>query len=204
MLMVRPVYLFGAAAAGLLLAVATLPFLASADTQTSNTNVDLTINSVMITYTSGPTVTLAAINPTAGGRQSTNDDTVTGDTNDSAGFSVTLQETSATSTALISGANTIATSAGTPAAPVTLAADTWGWRMDSVAGFGAGPTSALSSAAPSALKYAAIPANGSPYQIEATSGTGSASVSVWYSADVDTAQPTGAYSTTVTYTFQTL
>jgi hypothetical protein len=202
--MVKPLHLFAAAVIGLAMAAITLPLVAGADTETSNSNVNLSVNAVMITYTSGPTVTLAAITPTSGGRQSINDDTVTGNTNDASGFSVTLQETSASSTSMISGSNTIPTSTGTPAAPAVLASDTWGWRLDGLAGFGSGPTSALSSAAPSALKFAGIPANGSPYQIEATSSTGSASVNVWYSADVDTSQAVGSYSTTVTYTFTTL
>jgi hypothetical protein len=184
-------------------AAVSVPFMASADTQTTNTTVNLVVNPVIISYSSGPTVTLGAITPDATGKQSTASDTVTADTNDTAGYTVTLKETSATVTAMVSGGNTIATSAGTTAAPITLVNNTWGWRVDSLAGFGAGPGAVISSAAPSAITYAAIPANASPFTIKTTASTGSASATVWYSARVSSAQPYGTYSTTVTYTIST-
>jgi hypothetical protein len=180
-----------------------LPFTAAADTQTTNTDINLTVNPVIISYSSGPTVTLGAITPDATGKQSTNSDTVTADTNDTAGYTVTLKETSATVTDMVSGGNTIATSAGTPAAPAALPNNRWGWRVDSLSGFGAGPGGVLANAAPSSLTYAGIPANGSPFTIKTTSSTGSASTTVWYSARVNSSQPIGAYSTTVTYTITT-
>lgn len=187
---------------GVNVAALTIPMLASAS-DTAQTTIGLTINSVMISYSSSGTVTLGAITPTSGGLQSTNDDVVSGDTNDGGGYNVTLQENSASSTAMLSGSNTLPTSAGTTTSPVGLAANTWGWRMDGVAGFGSGPTSTISNASPSSLTYAAIPANASPYTIINTSSAGSSSTDVWYSAMVNTSQPSGAYSTTVLYTFAT-
>jgi len=188
---------------GINAAAVTLPMLASADTQTTNTDVNLTVNPVIISYSSGPTVTLGAITPDATGKQSTNSDTVTADTNDTAGFTVTLKETSATVTDMVSGANTIATGAGTPAAPATLPNNSWGWRVDSLASFGAGPGAVISNAAPSSIIYAGIPVNASPFTIKTTAATGSASATVWYSARVDSTQAIGTYSTTVTYTITT-
>lgn len=202
MLKVRPRYLVIAAFAGVNIAALTLPFVSFAS-NTSNTAVDLTVNPVLISYSSGPTVTLGAITPTVGGLQSTNDDTVTANTNDSSGVTITMQENSATTTALVSGGNTIPTTSGTPASPIALTNDTWGWRMDSLAGFGTGPTSTISNAAPSALTFAAIPANGSPYTLSNTGGTGTTTDTVWYSARVSTSQPSGSYTSTVTYTFST-
>jgi hypothetical protein len=188
---------------GINLAAVMLPFSAVADTQSTNTTVNLTVNPVIISYSSGPTVTLGAITPDATGKQSTASDTVTADTNDTAGYTVTLKENHATITDMVSGGNSIPTSAGSPASPITLANNTWGWRVDSLSGFGAGPGGVLSNAAPSALTYAAIPANGSPFTIKTTSATGSASTTVWYSARVSSSQPIGAYATTVTYTITT-
>jgi hypothetical protein len=185
------------------LAAVTIPMSASALTQ-NTTAVNLTVNSVIFSNSSGPTVTLGAISPTPTGEQSINDDTVTGSTNDSLGLTISLAEQSASLTGLISGGNTIATSAGTTTTPVLLAANTWGWREDSLTGtgFGAGPTSAVSSVAPSAsIKFAAIPANASPYNVDISSTTGSTSANIWYGATVTTSQPTGAYTTTVVYTF---
>src|ERR1700683_3362131 len=89
-------YWFGAALVGLNLAAVTLPFVAEADTQNTTTTVNLTVNPVLISYSSGPTVTLGAITPTSGGNQSIAADTVAADTNDTSGLSITLQENSAT------------------------------------------------------------------------------------------------------------
>ena len=188
---------------GLNAAAVLLPFTASGDTQTSNTAVNLTVNPVIISYSSGPTVTLGAITPDATGKQSTASDTVTANTNDTAGFTVTLKENSATVNDMVSGGNSITNGTGTPAAPAALTNNHWGWRVDSLSGFGAGPGGVLSNAAPSALTYAGIPANGSPFTINTTATTGSASTTVWYSARVSSAQPIGAYTTTVTYTITT-
>ncbi|HVQ44614.1 MAG TPA: hypothetical protein VMT30_06655 [Candidatus Saccharimonadia bacterium] len=188
---------------GINLAAVTLPFAVSADTQTTDTTLNLTVNPVIISYSSGPTVTLGAITPDSTGKQSAASDTVTADTNDTAGFTVTLKETSASVTDMVSGANTIATGAGTPGSPATLTNNHWGWRIDSLGGFGAGPTTTISSAAPSSLTYAGIPTNASPFTIKTTASTGSASSTVWYSARVSSSQPIGTYSTTVTYTITT-
>ncbi len=194
---------FGLGLLGVNVAALTLPFTATADTQSSNTDVNLTINPVIISYSSGPTVTLGAITPDSTGRQSTASDSVAASTNDTAGLTITLQDSGGGNTNMASGGNTIATGAGTPAAPATLPNSRWGWRIDSLAGFGAGPTSTISSAAPSALTYAGIPVNGSPYTIHTTGTNGSTSATVWYSARVDNTQAIGTYTTTVTYTFTT-
>lgn len=179
-----------------------MPFLASGDTQTTTTTINLTINPVIISYSSGPTVTLGTITPDATGRQSTSSDTFTANTNDTAGLTMTLEENAAATT-LTSGSNTIAAGSGTPASPATLTSNHWGWRIDSLGGFGAGPTSSISSAAPSTLTFAAVPASGSPYTIKTTATNGSASATVWYSARVDNTQPIGTYSNVVKYTVTT-
>ena len=187
---------------GINLAAVTVPFLASGDTQTSTTTVNLTINPVLISWSSGPTVTLGAITPDSTGRQSTNSDTVSANTNDTAGLNITMESNTATQ-AMTSGGNTIAAGSGSPASPATLTNNHWGWRIDSLAGFGAGPGAVLNSAAPSALTYAAVPAQGAPYTIKNTGTNGSTSSTVWYSARVDNTQPIGSYSATVLYTFNT-
>ncbi len=196
-------HLLGMALVGVNLAAISLPFVADADTQTTNTTIGLTINPVIISYSSGPTVTLGAITPDSTGKQSTASDTVSADTNDTAGLTISLQETSAVTTDMTSGGNSIATTTGTTGTPVTLANGKWGWRVDSLAGFGAGPGATISNAAPSALTYAGIPANASPFTIKTTATNGSTSSTVWYSARVNNTQPIGSYSTTVTYTITT-
>jgi hypothetical protein len=180
----------------------TLPFVATADTQQTTTTVNLTVNPVIISYSSGPTVTLGAITPDATGKQSTASDSVAANTNDTAGLTVTLQANTG-STNMASGGNTIATGAGTAASPATLPNNRWGWRIDSFSGFGSGPTSVISNAAPSSLTYAGMPANGSPLTIHTTATNGSTTRTVWYSARVDNTQAYGTYSTVVLYTIST-
>jgi hypothetical protein len=199
MLTFKPKYLLVAAVVGINVAAVTIPFATNAATQTTTLN--LSISPVLISDTTSGTVALGPITPTSGGQQSIAKDIVTGVTNDSAGLQISLQENSSSSTALLNGANTIATGSGTPASPAALATNTWGWRMDSLSGFGSGPTSALTSGAPSALTFAGIPANGSPYTLSNTSASGTTTDNVWYSADVDTTPATGTYSTTLLYTF---
>ena len=203
MLKLKRKYWLGAIVLGVNVAAVTLPFFASADTQTTTSTVNLAVNPVIISYSSGGTITLGAITPDSTGRQSAADDTVSADTNDTSGLTITLQENSAVTTNMTSGSDSIATSAGTPASPVALSNGKWGWRVDSLGSFGAGPTSALNNAAPSAGTYAGIPANGSPYTINTTATNGSTTSSVWYSARVNNTQAVGNYATTVLYTIST-
>jgi len=202
MLKLKHKYVLGMVVVGVNLAAVTMPFMASADTQTSTTTVNLTVNPVLISWSSSGTVTLGAITPDSTGKQSTASDTVSANTNDTSGFTVTLQENSAVTTDMVSGGNSITASSGTPASPVTLTNGKWGWHVDSLSGFtGTGAT--LNNAAPSAVTYAGIPANASPFTINTTSTNGSASTTVWYSARVNNTQPLGTYSSTVLYTFST-
>jgi hypothetical protein len=203
MLKLKPKYAVLIGLAGLNLAGLSLPFFATADTQTSDTAISLSVASVITSYSSGPTVTLGAITPDSTGRQSIASDSISASTNDSAGMTITLEEKSAVTTSMLSGANTIAASSGTTASPITLTNGTWGFRVDSLAGFGAGPSTTQSNVTPSALTFAGIPANGSPYTIKTTATNGATSQTVWYSARVNNTQPTGSYTTTVTYTYTT-
>lgn len=177
------------------LAFIAVPLSASA----ADTTVSVAVGSVISTFTTSGTVTLGALTPNATGTQSINNDVVTVGTNDVDGFTLTLEDADATVT-LVSGANSFAASTGTPATPATLANNQWGWRLDGLGGFGAGPTSTTSNAAPSALTFAAVPASGAPTTINTTATTGSDAVDVWYSARANDSQPTGTYTDTVTYT----
>lgn len=183
-------------------AAVSFPFMAQADTQNTNSQVNLTINPVLISYSSGPTVTLGAITPDSIGKQSAASDTVSANTNDTSGLTITMQENSASSTSMSSGSNNITASSSTPASPSTLTNGTWGWHIDSLAGF-TGTGASLSNAAPSTVTYAGIPANGSPYTINTTATNGTASSTVWYSARVNNTQAIGTYSSTVLYTYST-
>jgi hypothetical protein len=181
--------IFGAA----VLATATVSALTATTTVSSN------IGAVISLLTTSGTVNVD-VTPTASGAQTIASDTVTVSTNDPSGYTLTLAETGA-STDLVSGSNTIPHSSGSQTTPVAMSANTWGYRVDGVGGFGAGPTSAQSSAAIGSIKFAAVAGSGAPNTIKTTSGVASNdTTSVWYGVAADTTQPFGTYTNSVTYT----
>jgi len=181
-----------------LLITAAVPAVAGA--ATANTTISSAIGSVISVFTTNGTVNVN-VTPTGSGAQTIASDTVTVSTNDSSGYTLQLAESSATTT-LTSGSNTIAAISGTPGTPAYETSGTWGWRVDGLASFGSGPTSAVNSAAISGtLKFAAVPASGSPYTLVTTATTASnATTTVWYGVAANTSQATGTYTNTVTYT----
>ena len=175
--------------------LAAVPFIAQAAT----TTVSSTLGSV-ISVASGVNVSINAT-PTAGGVQTIGSDTVTVSTNDAAGYTLKLAETTASST-LTNGSNTIPASSGTLASPVAESVNTWGYRVDGIGGFGSGPTTSASSAAISgSIKFAEVPATASPDTIKTTSTTATNdTTTVWYGVAVNTSIPSGSYTNSVTYT----
>ena len=171
----------------------------SASASTAATTVSSVISPVISLLTSNGTVNLNAT-PTGAGVQTIASDTVTVSTNDSAGYTLQLGETGAGAT-LLSGSNTIAASTGTQTTPIAETASSWGYRVDSLGGFGAGPTSAVSNQAIGATKFAGVPASGSPNTLVTTSSTASnATTTVWYGVAANTSVPSGTYTNSVTYT----
>jgi hypothetical protein len=174
-----------------------IPIAASATT--TSTTVSSVISPVISLLSSSGTVNLNAT-PTGSGVQTIASDTVTVSTNDSAGYTLKLGETGGNS-ALMSGGNTIPASSGTQASPIAETVNTWGYRVDGVGGFGAGPTSAASNQTIGSAKFAAIPATGSPDTLVTTSSTASSAVTtVWYGVAVNTSTASGTYTNDVTYT----
>ncbi|MDB5160388.1 MAG: exported protein of unknown function [Candidatus Saccharibacteria bacterium] len=144
----------------------------------------------------------ADVTPAVGSTRCTvNNDIVTVATNASTGYTVTLTDTDTTNTLV--GPTTIAASSATPASPAVLTANTWGYRVDSIAGFGAGPTSSVSSGAIPSETYAGVPiSSGTPGTIRTTSvaDTGAVNTSVWYGVCAGSSLPSGSYTDNVTYT----
>jgi hypothetical protein len=166
---------------------------------TASTTISSNVSSVISLLTTSGTVN-ANVVPTSGGAQSIASDTVSVSTSDTAGYTLMLAETGASS-ALTSGGNTIPASSGTQTSPVAMSANTWGYRLDGIGGFGAGPTSSQSSAAIGSSKFAAVPATGSPSTLKTTSGTANNDTTVvWYGVAANTSQPAGTYTNSVTYT----
>jgi len=184
-------------AAVVLLSVLALPTAAGA--ATTSTTINSAISSVISVFTSNGTVT-ANVTPTGAGAQTIASDTITVSTNDTLGYTLQIADADATTT-MVSGANSLAASTGTQASPIAQVVNTWGYRVDSLGGFGAGPTSGQNSAAIGAIKFAGMPANSSPNTIKTTATTASNdTTTVWYGVAANTTQPTGTYSDTVTYT----
>lgn len=177
---------------------------AVASAATANTTISSQINAVISLLSTNGTVNVN-VTPTSGGVQTIASDTATVSTNDVDGYTLQLGENTGAST-MVSGSNTIPASAGSVVSPVAMAVDTWGFRVDGLAGsgFGAGPTSPQSSAAISALKFAAVPASGSPVTLADTSAVATnATTTVYYGVAADTSQPSGTYTNVVTYTATT-
>lgn len=171
-----------------------VPMVAGAADTTINSN----INSVISLFTTSGTVNVDVI-PTAAGAQTVAKDVVTVSTN-APGYTLTLADKD-TNTSLVSGGNTIAAASGTQTTPLALTAGTWGYRVDNVGGFGAGPTGALASQPLSTLKYAGVPTSASPNTLKDTSVSASGDTTdVWYSVAANTSQASGLYTDTVTYT----
>lgn len=155
--------------------------------------------SCSLTLTSSGNVSLN-ITPTASGACTIASDSVSVLTDNSAGYTLTLGD-SASNASLTNGASSLAPSAGSQASPATLAMNQWGYRVDNVGGFGAGPTAAASNAAIGAAKFAPVPATASPDTLKTTATTASNdTTTVWYGIAVDSTAASGTYTNNVTYT----
>jgi hypothetical protein len=176
--------------------------MASAAVQTTaSTTVNATVGSVISMSTS--TTVGISLTPTSGGVVSSASDTVSVSTNNTTGYVLTLANADAT-TNLVSGGNTIAAHTGTQASPTALANNTWGYRVVSVGGFGAGAYNAETNNASSSSTWAGIPATGSANTIKTTASTASGdTTTVWYGVKVNSTKANGTYTDTVTYTATT-
>lgn len=172
----------------------------TASAVTANTTITATVN---------PTITVAStgavsfiLSPTATPVESRASDTVTVNTNDVLGYTLTLADSDAV-TNLASGANTIGASAGTFAVPTTFTIlNKWGYAM--AGGNFSGSYTALNNDTTFTDKWAGVPATGSPQTLKTTAVTATNdTTTVWYGARVDSTQPSGTttpYTDTVTYT----
>ncbi len=183
-----------------LLAIAFVAIASNLQANAITTSVNSSIGSVISVFTSSGTVALNAT-PTASGVQTINNDVITVSTNNAAGYTLKLAETTA-SGALVSGGNSVPATSGTFASPVAQSVNTWGYRVDGAGSFGAGPTSAATNAVISGtIKFAAVPASGSPDTIKSTATTATNdTTNVWYGVAVNTSTPSGSYTNSVTYT----
>lgn len=183
------------------LAVALVAALATSQAQaaTTPTTISSTIGSIISVLTSSGTVNLSST-PTPTGVQTIASDTITISTNNSSGYNLKFAETGA-ATALTSGGNTIPATSATFSVPAALTVNTWGYRVDGLGTFGAGPTSAATNAAIGSITFAAVPATASPQTLKTTATTATSDVTtIWYGLAVNTSTPSGTFTNSVTYT----
>jgi hypothetical protein len=179
--------------------LAGIPIAASA--VSGNTTVNATVNSIISVTTVSPVS--VSLTPTAGGVVSSSSDTVTVNTNNSAGYNLTLADTDA-NTSLVSGANSITAHTGTQTTPTALANNTWGYRVVGVGGFGATAYSVESNNSSSTSTWAGVPASGSPVTLKTTGTTATDDITtVYYGVKATASKPSGTYTDTVTYTATT-
>ncbi|MBI3889258.1 hypothetical protein HY312_01615 [Candidatus Saccharibacteria bacterium] len=183
----------------LAVALITSPAMVSAAFSPANTTINATLDSV-ISISTGTTVAIA-VTPTAGGVVSSQSDTVSVSTNNTAGYRLTLSDAD-TNVNLVSGANNIAAHNGTFASPTVLAGNSWGYA---VAGGNFSASYAAEPSNPSSTsKWAGVPSSASPQQLKTTAATASGDQTVvWYGVRATSAQAAGVYSDTVTYTATT-
>lgn len=154
-----------------------------------------------ITLTSDGSISLD-ITPDSSGRCTIQSDTASVQTDDSNGYTLTLADSS-TNTSLSDGSGTIPATSASFASPSALTANKWGYRVDGLGSFGAGPTTAQSNIAIPSTVFAGIKAsNQTADTIAVTSSAANPAVdtTVWYGACANTGVSSGAYTTQVTYT----
>jgi hypothetical protein len=162
---------------------------------------DCNYGSCTITLSSGGSTTLNVV-PTPAGKCSVQSDTASVLTDSTSGYNLTMT-TSTTNNAMTSGSGSIAAASGTAGSPSVLAMNTWGYRVDGLAGFGAGPASTQSSGSVPSVSFAGVPASNQTGTAVASSNAPAnpaAATTVWYGLCADASQPAGSYSVTVTYT----
>ena len=158
-------------------------------------------NTCSITISSSGTVSLD-VTPTPSGACTTQSDDVSVFTDNSSGFTLSLGN-SGTNTSLTNGSSNITSSTASQSSPAALTANTWGYRVDGVGGFGAGPTTAQTNISLNSTKFAGVPAsNDLPDTLANTSVAADPAVdtTAWYSVCVNTSTVSGLYTSQVTYT----
>ncbi len=180
--------------------IAALPMVASAATSSANTTITANVGAAISITTNSPVS--FALTPTSGGVVSSSSDTVTVNTNNATGYTLTLEDADA-STTLTSGGNNFTAHSGTFASPTALSSGTWGYALASAGGFDASYSTETSNGS-STSKWAGVPASGSAVTIK-TTGTSATNdtTTVWWAAKADNTQPNGVYTDTVTYTATT-
>ena len=158
-------------------------------------------NACSITISSSGTVSLN-VTPTSSGSCTTQNDIVSVFTENPSGYTLSLAN-STTNTTLSNGSNTINSSTASQSSPAALSVNSWGYRVDGVGGFGAGPTTSQTNISLNSTTFAKVPpSNGTADTLADTNVAANPAVntSVWYSVCANTNVSSGSYTAQVTYT----
>lgn len=142
------------------------------------------------------------VNPGNGAATTSVDDTITVNTNNATGYTVTLAMLStATNNKLKheTTADVIDAGAGTMALPAALGANTWGYRVDGVGDFGSGTTTE-NNVANSNFTWAGVPQSTGDKIVDADGPATNATTKVWFAIHANNSLRSGKYTNTVTYT----
>jgi hypothetical protein len=189
-------------AIALLLLVAVPVYVRADDSYSNGTYSACQYNACGISLTSSGTVDLSVI-PGASTTCTVQSDSVAVTTDSSTGYTLTLNDGDTSNQMPGSNGGAINAVSGTNAAPATLGANTWGYRVDGNGGFGAGPTSASSNGSVPAGAFAAVPLSSAAPDTIATSSVAAdpaVTTPVWYGLCANAAVPNGNYSDSVVYT----
>lgn len=166
---------------------------------TDTTVINATVNSTITISNSTDPVTLA-LNPTASAVESIGSDVLTVNTNDTDGYTLEISSSDANAN-LVSGGNNITPggSATTGGATTALSVNTWGWCAVGVTACDGSYTTG-NDQAPGA-SFVTMKAFGSEDTVKTTSTTATNdTTTVYYGVHVNSSQPDGLYTDTVTYT----
>jgi hypothetical protein len=201
-------HILALATAGLVAAPVFASSLASADT--ASTTISSAVTAAITAFTTSGTVNINA-SSASGVKQTVNTDLITISTNDTSGYTLKLEDGDST-VSLGSGGNTIPAWSGTTGTPTLMnTANVWGFHLDndgtkwcnsgSTCGATFGTVLSSNQTASATLKFAAMPASGSPYTVKTTATTASSDTTyVWYGVNIDPTQASGTYTDSVTYT----
>lgn len=142
------------------------------------------------------------VTPTGNGSCTVQKDTVSVLSDNASGYTLSLSSDTS-STDLTSGANLIHTSSATFSTPSTLANNRWGYRVDNVGSFGAGPTAPAANATTPPTTFAGlVPSTSLADTLKSTNTVANPAdtTDVWYGVCADTATITGSYVADVLYT----
>jgi hypothetical protein len=156
--------------------------------------------SCTITLSGGSTANVGVL-PSGSGKCTVQNNVISVLTDSPGGYSLTM--TTSTTNNALTGPSSITATSGTTGSPITLAMNTWGYRVDGLGGFGAGPTNAQTNGSTPSVTFAAVPAsNQSPVQIASTASAANPAVNttVWYGVCANASLTAGNYAATVTYT----